>query len=735
MLEPLVLAYVGEEKRGLDIVRALDQRLHRPVHLLTTRPVGAPDLAESSFLDAVVCGMIESDDLQTVVDAVADGNPDIPVFDLSGAIAAVPEAVELHQIYPGESRAEAADELVGRVLSAGSRQEPREPRSLGQYLALDTNDAVTDWDPRLESWTGISSAEATGTRLWELLPDWTGTELQDLCEEVRGSGDPITTDLYHGPADAWLDVRAVPLDNGGIELFVRDITDYKQTEQFEGPSERFEDTLERITDAFFALDNEDRFVLLNSRAEDVLDVDEADVMGVRFWDVFPAAISTSFYSKFTEAMRSQEPTSFEEQYRPQDRWFEVNVYPSEEGLSVFLRDVTEQVQLQQKLESLHDLTRELIVAESDTEIAEGTVEATEEILDFQLAVVWRYDDATDELNPLAWSEEIDERVEEMRPLDRESEFIWDVYETGESRELGFVPATTSTSHHPGKVTSELLVPVGEYGVIGAYSDERDAFDETDVELFRLLASTVESAYARTLRERQLAQRNERLNDFASVVSHDLRNPLNIASAHADLAREADNPTPHIEKIDTSLERMEALIEDLLARARGDQDLDREPITLAESARNAWESVDTAQATLAIEEDAQFNADPDRLRQLFENLIRNAVEHSSTSPQSSSTPADSTDHGREDVTIRIGATDDGFYVADDGPGVPPERREEIFEQGVTHAEDGTGYGLAIVTDIVDGHGWSITVEDSWADGARFSIESVRSLSDVAEARTN
>jgi signal transduction histidine kinase len=94
-----------------------------------------------------------------------------------------------------------------------------------------------------------------------------------------------------------------------------------------------------------------------------------------------------------------------------------------------------------------------------------------------------------------------------------------------------------------------------------------------------------------------------------------------------------------------------------------------------------------------------------------------------------------EHGRDDVQIRIGVTGDGFFVADDGPGVPPAKRDEIFEQGVTHSEDGTGYGLAIVTDIVDGHGWSIGVDDSWADGARFEVDNVRSLSDVAEAQTD
>ncbi|MEF8821420.1 MAG: PAS domain-containing protein [Halovenus sp.] len=714
MLEPLVIAYVGDEHRGLDLIQALDQRLRRPVHLLTTDAAELDGLLTETVVDAVVCGMIESDGLQTVVDAVGAHDPEIPVCDLSGYVAVVPEAVSLYKIYPGESRSEAVDTLVGNVLGSSTRRETHEPRTLGQYLALDSEWIVTDWDPRLASWTGATPEQAVGSSLWELLPSWEDAEIGRLCHTVADDRESQTTAVYHDPVSRWFDLRVIPLEAGGIECFFRDVTDHRESEL---GGATFENMLERITDAFFALDNEDRFVLLNSDAEQILDVDAEAVTGVRFWDAFPAAMSSRFYREFTEAMQSQEPTSFEERYRPRDQWFEVNAYPSEDGLSVFLRDITEQVELQQKLESLHGITRELIVAGSDAEIASGTIDAAEDVLGFSLVALWRYNDATDRLDPLAWSDGIDDRVGELEPLGRDSEFIWEVYETGDSRLLGSVPATTPTSHHPGNVTSELLVPIGDYGVLGAYADECDAFDETDADLFRLLASTVESAFARTLRERQLAQRNERLNDFASVVSHDLRNPLNVASAHTELARGTDDVDPHLDKIDDSLTRMEDLIEDLLARARGDQDLDREPLSVAKSAREAWSGVETDGASLEIETDASLDADPDRLQQLFENLVRNSIEH-----------------GGQGVTIRVGTAENGFFVADDGAGIPEDKRDEIFEQGVTHSDSGTGYGLAIVTDIVDGHGWSIAVGESQYGGARFDIENIRSLTDPREVRS-
>lgn len=207
---------------------------------------------------------------------------------------------------------------------------------------------------------------------------------------------------------------------------------------------------------------------------------------------------------------------------------------------------------------------------------------------------------------------------------------------------------------------------------------------------------------------ELERQNERLDQFASMVSHDLRNPLNVAKGRIDLALE-NSDVEQLEAAKQALDRMETLIENMLALARQGQPIsDTETVTLSAVAGQCWEVVATAEATLTVDDDLTFQADGERLQQLLENLFRNAIEH-----------------GRDDVTIRVGALADasGFYVADDGPGIPEAEREVVLESGYSTAEGGTGFGLAIVSEIAEAHGWSLTVTDSWAGGARFEIRNV------------
>ena len=206
---------------------------------------------------------------------------------------------------------------------------------------------------------------------------------------------------------------------------------------------------------------------------------------------------------------------------------------------------------------------------------------------------------------------------------------------------------------------------------------------------------------------QLEAQNERLQEFTSVVSHDLRNPLNVASGNLHLAQD-DCESPHLDTVDQALGRMEALIEDLLALARqGVESTDPEPLALADVATTAWETVDTRAATLHNEMTRTVMADRSRLHQLFENLFRNAVEH-----------------GSEGVTITVGELDDGFYVADDGTGIPSEERQQVFESGYTTSEEGTGFGLRIVEQVAEAHGWAVELAESADGGARFEITGVR-----------
>jgi PAS domain S-box-containing protein len=222
---------------------------------------------------------------------------------------------------------------------------------------------------------------------------------------------------------------------------------------------------------------------------------------------------------------------------------------------------------------------------------------------------------------------------------------------------------------------------------------------------------------RRQRKRKVERQNERLKEFASVVSHDLRNPLNVAQGHLELAHETGEDR-HFEKTGSALERIKSLIEDLLKLARQGQDVsETEQVDLETVVRRAWSTVSTGDASLDLAADlGDVEADDGRLQELFENLFRNAVEHVGDS-----------------VTVRVGVLGDpgrdstpphggrdGFYVEDDGPGIPEDERDKVFEHGHTTAEDGWGLGLSIVSSIVDAHGWDVTATESGDGGARFEI---------------
>ena len=214
---------------------------------------------------------------------------------------------------------------------------------------------------------------------------------------------------------------------------------------------------------------------------------------------------------------------------------------------------------------------------------------------------------------------------------------------------------------------------------------------------------------RKAREERLAQKNEQLEQFTSVVSHDLRNPLNVAEGRLTLARE-ECDSPHLEAVERAHDRMQVLIEDLLTLAREDDTAaDTTPVSLADAAEESWAGVETADASLATDIDRTIEADAGRLKQLLENLIRNAVEH-----------------GGDDVTVTIGELPDGFYVEDDGPGIPAADRDDVFEPGYSTNDAGTGFGLSIVKQVVEAHNWVLHVTEGPDGGARFEITNANTL---------
>lgn len=237
----------------------------------------------------------------------------------------------------------------------------------------------------------------------------------------------------------------------------------------------------------------------------------------------------------------------------------------------------------------------------------------------------------------------------------------------------------------------------------------DTGDETPSRMVAILRDISE----RVRHRRELEGKITQLEQFAQVLSHDLRNPLAIINGRLDLAQETGE-RQHFEAAQKAVDRMDELIDELLMLTQqGNAVGPQQSVDLELASQDAWQNIRAPDATLRVETNLPIEADPSRLQELLENLFRNAAQHCGS-----------------EVRLTVGTIETadsvGFYVADDGPGIPPDERPHIFEWGHTSAESGTGFGLAIVTQIADGHDWEIAVTESDTGGTRFEFTGVTVL---------
>lgn len=211
------------------------------------------------------------------------------------------------------------------------------------------------------------------------------------------------------------------------------------------------------------------------------------------------------------------------------------------------------------------------------------------------------------------------------------------------------------------------------------------------------------------RQRELVRKNERLEEFVSLVSHELQTPLANAQTAAELAEQtcADE---QFEQLHDTLDHLDRMLEELLTIAKqgmGVPGHERERIALDSLTDTVLDSLGPAASAVDVsfEDEIAVLGEEGRLRRLLENLLSNAAEHAEPPVQ---------------VTIGLLDSDDGFYIADDGPGIPEADRTRVFELGYTTTADGTGLGLVIVRRIADAHGWDLELASSDHGGARFEF---------------
>ncbi len=370
---------------------------------------------------------------------------------------------------------------------------------------------------------------------------------------VLTAGSTTTEEI----TEAKLDLAKILAANteAALDRADRQQTIERQRDQLQA---ELEEVFERIDDGFFALDEAWRFTYVNEQAERLLGADRADLFSGTIWEVLPEIRETETYDAFHRAVETQNNVSHEEYVAALDAWFEYHAYPSESGLSVYVRDISD----------------------------------------------------------------------------------------------------------------------------------------------------------RKRREQQLEQQNERLESFASMLAHELRNPLSIAQIYLPTAGDEDETA--LERVADALDRMEDMIDVLLVMTRGvEASIDPEIVSLREAASEAWADVAAEGGRLDVETDVRVEVERHHLQHLLQNLLQNAVEHGSKDDSAA-------DDG---VTIRIGALEDGFYVEDDGEGIPEADRERVFEAGYTTDEVGIGLGLTFITQLAEIYDWECTLTESDEGGARFEFSNV------------
>jgi len=219
---------------------------------------------------------------------------------------------------------------------------------------------------------------------------------------------------------------------------------------------------------------------------------------------------------------------------------------------------------------------------------------------------------------------------------------------------------------------------------------------------------------------RLERKNEQLERLAQIVSHDLKTPLSTAQKLTRLLRsDLDDPDSTVEQwlsdLEVTHERLKEFADHLPRLARESTDVEgSQACELQPIAESAWNVVETGPLDLRVEADCTLEGDPSRLQRVFENLFQNTVTHGLRAVDAEHEAA---------TTVRVGSFDDGFYIADDGPGIRPEQREKIFEYGMSTGS-GSGFGLAIVRTIIEAHGWTIDVRNDDSGGACFEVDTTQ-----------
>jgi len=470
------------------------------------------------------------------------------------------------------------------------------------------------------------------------------------------------------------------------ETIANAIAGIEAREALRARKEQYQRLTERVSDAYYAVDEDWRVTYWNDQMAARTGVSRAAILGEKLWEQFPVLRGSELEARYRDAMDTGISRSFETYLdEPFEYWIDVDVYPDEDGLSVFSRDITDRKEREHALRETSETLEAVIRASPDAVVM---IDEAHRITLWSRAATelfgWESSEVVDRKLPAVFGGELPTFRELIARL-----------EDGES----VTGAQTSYETASGD-------PV-HLSVSAARVD-------VDGELVGYMA-TIADVTERKAYERRLEEQNEKLEVLNRIVRHDVRNDMQFVLAMADrLLREADDDLEDaaariVDHADHVVE-LTTTMRELMELTLRDEDGDRPAsVSLSQTLETQLDDVRSTYGDVLIQTTTPIprvsvRAD-ETLGSVFRNLLKNAVQHN--------------DEDLAEIEISVSETPSHVTVsvADNGPGVPDDRKRAVFgkdEKGLDST--GTGIGLYLVHSLVESYGGDVWIEDNDPKGA-------------------
>ncbi len=589
----------------------------------------------------------------------------------------------------------------GTVITAASAEE-----TLEQLESTEVDCIVSDYD--MPNKNGLELLTDVRERYPELpFILFTGKGSESIASEAITAG--VTDYLQKGSGKEHYELL--------VNRITHAVNQYRAQQELRDTKEYFSTILSHTSDYIMIVDDSGVVSYVSPVIERMMGFSPEEIIGMNAFELVHPDDMDPAAETFSRVV-SNPAEEFVEEFRAKDKdgswvWLEVrgkNLIEDTmiDGILVDARDITKRKKYEDNLAILTESLPELFLSETQPKILDMGLDIAAEIAPAAEFVIYLVE-ADEQLVPVSASGSSENSMPTISLSS--AGVLEEAMDTSNTTRMDLRKKLDSTLASELPIDQGFGIPIEDRGVVLVSSNGTSSVTDEQLSLLELMSTTLASALNYLdwknrveSREEMVTAQNKRLEEFTSIVSHDLRNPLNIAQGRLELARE-EVTHEHLDAVDEAHSRMITLIDDLLALAKhGDAVIEPEPVDLERIAQLAWTEVGDTDVELIIEESVtELEADSTQLRQLFINLFQNAIEH-----------------GEEMNTITIGQLPTGFFVEDNGTGIPADERDKVFRAGYSTTSDGTGFGLRIVESVANAHNWDVSVKNGSDGGARFEI---------------